>query len=137
MRCRYKAEFQPSDLLCRQSLTWVPCTPKLLRSLDSADGTPALCELEEPHADSPAAIPPAALPGGPYMAIPRLPELQAAGMFGREDVLVHTRGTLARMWQWLAGVGTARASAQLKRIAAEVVTHMGPRAASQICLVFD
>lgn len=137
MPCRYKAEYQPSDLLCRQSLAWVPCSPKLLRALDERDGCADLCALERPRAEAPPPIPPVALPGGPYNAIPQLPTQIHGSLFTSDDVLVSAQGSLGRMRHWVAGVASERAAAQLRRLAAEVLEHMGPRAASQLCIVFD
>lgn len=134
--CRYKAEYRPSDLLCPSSHAWVPCS-QLLRALDTHDGTADLCQLAAPHTDAQPAIPPCSLPGGPYAAIPWLPALQADGAFGAGDVLVLAQGALARMRHWLQGRVSERAAGQLRRLAEEVVSHMGPRAASQICIVFD
>lgn len=137
MPCRYKAEYQPSDLLCRKSLAWVPCTPKLLRALDERDGCACLSDLEQPHAEAPPAIPPAALPGGPYNAIPGLPTQTLGRLFTSDDILVSAQGSLGRMRHWLAGVASERGATHLRRLAAEVLDHVGPRAASQLCIVLD
>eukprot|EP00892_Ulva_mutabilis_P000285 jgi/Ulvmu1/10257/UM060_0058.1 len=136
-KMRYKAEYQPSDLLCPSSHAWVPCADQLLRALDTHDGTADLSALVPPHAAPPPAIPPCSLRGGPFATMPWLPALQATGAFAAEDVLVLAQGTLARMRHWLEGRVSDRAAGQLRRLADEVASHMGPRAASQICIVFD
>lgn len=134
---RYKAEYQPSDLLCPRALEWVPCSTRLLRALDDHDGTSDLCALEQPHAASVPAIPPCSLGLGLYASIPGLPELRHGGAFAADDVLVLLQGTLVRMRHWLDNVASARAHRQLRDLAEEVLAHMRPRAASQICVVFD
>lgn len=52
--CRYKAEYEPSELLCQRSLRWVRLTPALCAALDQygPGGGPSDLEglLTPPHA---------------------------------------------------------------------------------------
>ena len=41
--CRYKAQFEPSELLCRTCLRWVPFSQRLLAALDAAECRFDLC----------------------------------------------------------------------------------------------
>ena len=45
--CRYKAQFAPSELLCRTCLRWVPITPSLLAALDGDERQPDLCAASQ------------------------------------------------------------------------------------------
>jgi hypothetical protein len=43
--CRYKANYEPSELLCRACLQWVPVSPELIAAFDHSEQRVDLCAL--------------------------------------------------------------------------------------------
>jgi hypothetical protein len=146
-RCRYKAAYRTSELLCRKTLRWVAATPALLKQLDDHDGTLHLAALQSPNStldppippwsldegpDTPAGAP--ACDGGPSRPVAEINadagggvvSRKGKGEFGVGSMLATLGESVLSIDSWSELLSSSLA-AKLREIAAEFLEYVGPR----------